>query len=218
LDDGMTRINLKLIADGETEINPPGPAVDDAAMARLLGELDAVVPGDTVVIAGSAPCGQPNARETILQRAAERGADTVVDAAGEALIRALSYRPFLIKPNRTELSEAAGRDLPDDDDVIAAAGELQKKGARHVLVSLGGDGGLLIEENGRVHRVRAPAGQARYTVGAGDSMLAGFLAGWQKTGDPAYALRMGIAAGSATAFSDDLADRAAIERIFQTLF
>ena len=209
---GMTRINVKIKGDAETEINASGPDIPAQALEALYGKLDAMVAGDTLLLAGSVPSTLPrDVYETICARIAGRGIRLAVDAEGALLQSVLKYHPFVIKPNRDELSAIAGRELTDDADVEAAARVLQAAGACNVLVSLGGDGALLLDETGRVHRAPAVGGKPVNTVGAGDSMVAGFLSGARQGYD--YALRLGIAAGSATATSLTLATREEIERL-----
>ena len=209
---GMTRINVKIKGDAETEINASGPDIPAEALETLYGKLDAMVAGDTLLLAGSVPSTLPrDVYETICARIAGRGIRLAVDAEGALLQSVLKYHPFVIKPNRDELSAIAGRELTDDADVEAAARVLQAAGACNVLVSLGGDGALLLDETGRVHRAPAVGGKPVNTVGAGDSMVAGFLSGVRQGYD--YALRLGIAAGSATATSLTLATREEIERL-----
>ncbi|MCD8190033.1 MAG: 1-phosphofructokinase [Clostridiales bacterium] len=215
---GMTRINVKIKAGEETEVNGSGPVITEGDMARLYAQLDGVLPGDTLVLSGSIPkCLPDDTYEGILARLEGRGVQTVVDAAGELLVNVLKYRPFLIKPNHHELGELFGRTLHGDEDITACAKALQKQGARNVLVSLAGDGALLLDENGGCHRMACPQGTVRNSVGAGDAMVAGFLAGWLETGDYDRALCLGVAAGSATAFSLGLADRAAIMELLEIL-
>ena len=209
---GMTRINVKIKGDAETEINASGPDIPAQALEALYGKLDAMVAGDTLLLAGSVPSTLPrDVYETICARIVGRGIRLAVDAEGALLQSVLKYHPFVIKPNRDELSAIAGRELTDDADVEAAARVLQAAGACNVLVSLGGDGALLLDETGRVHRAPAVGGKPVNTVGAGDSMVAGFLSGVRQGYD--YALRLGIAAGSATATSLTLATREEIERL-----
>lgn len=204
LKSGNTRINVKLKSDVETEINAQGPAIAEEDIAALYKKLDAVSEGDTLVLAGSVPGTMPqNIYERILSRLDGRGVRFVVDATGELLTGALKYRPFLIKPNRAELEEICGRRLETDEAVAAAARELKQKGAVNVLVSLGADGALLVDEFDRVHRRQVIPGKAVNTVGSGDSMVAGFLVGAGRSYE--YAMDLGSAAGSATAFSDGLA-------------
>lgn len=208
LDQGLTRINVKIKADTETEINGQGPAVSRQAYEALLCKLDQLTEGDILVISGSIPAALPSdLYQRILARVQDKKVLTVVDATRDLLCNALSYGPFLIKPNRQELGEIFDRELKGDEEVCACAAELQRRGARNVLVSMAGEGSLLLDEQGRSHRMGVPRGTVRNSVGAGDSMVAGFLAGWLERGDYDYALRLGTAAGSATAFSDELATR-----------
>ncbi len=211
---GNTRINVKIATENETELNAIGPTVDAAAFARLTAQIEALVDGDTLCLCGSVPpgCGA-DTYARLLSCVANKDVFTVVDATGELLLRALAYRPHLIKPNRDELCALVGRDLPDDESVLVAARDLQKRGARNVLVSLGGDGAILLTEEGAVHRRAAYCGTVRGTVGAGDSMVAGYLAALEWGENVDKALRFAVAAGSATAFSDRLATREAVESL-----
>lgn len=214
LNHGMTRINVKVKAGLETEINGMGPEIGPEDLTRLAALLEDLTAEDVLVLSGSVPgCMGKDTYEKILAPVAERGILTVVDAAGELLTRTLKHRPFLIKPNDRELAELFGREPETKADIVSAARELQAMGARNVLVSLGAAGALLLDEWGTAHRMACPQGEVINSVGAGDSMVAGFLAGWLETGDYDAALKMGIAAGSATAFSLGLADRAAVERL-----
>lgn len=215
---GMTRINVKIKADRETELNGAGPAIPPAARAELYRKLDALQAGDILILAGSIPASLPaDTYEKILARLQGRGVDTVVDAAGPLLAKVLPYRPFLIKPNHHELAEIVGRELRGDGEIEAAARQLQDQGARNVLVSMAGDGALLLDETGAVHRIGTPKGTVVNSVGAGDSMLAGFVAGYLQSGSYRDALRLGTACGSATAFSLGLATRAEIDALFARL-
>ena len=209
LEEGLTRVNVKICSGGgggETEINSQGPAIPPAALEALLQKLDRLGAGDVLVLAGSLPAGlSSNVYQTILDRVEGRGVLTVVDAARDLLKVVLSRRPFLIKPNSAELAELFGKGSLTEEEVLACAGSLQKQGARNILVSMAGDGSVLLDETGAARRLGVPPGTARRSVGAGDSMVAGFLAGWLETRDYAAAHRMGAAAGSATAFSSGLA-------------
>lgn len=220
LEQGMSRINVKLKFKGETEINGQGPDIPPAALEALFAKLDRLTGGDTLVLAGSIPGTLPtDIYERILSRLAHKNLRVVVDAAGALLHGTLEYRPFLIKPNHEELGELCGvrLDPRDGGSVRACAEALQERGARNVLVSLAGDGAMLVAEDGRVYRQEAAKGDLVDSVGAGDSMLAGFLAGYQRTGGFPEALRMAAAAGSATAFSYSLATRAEVESLLDTL-
>jgi 1-phosphofructokinase len=207
LSEGMTRINVKLGTHAaETEINAPGPAVPAEALEALLDKLDRLGEGDTLVLAGSVPPSLPrDLYGRILKRLDDRGIRFVVDAEGETLTATLPFRPFLIKPNRAELEALVGHPLPTEEALKSAAFSLCEAGARNVLISLGGDGALLLDEYGGLHA--APAANIRpvSTVGAGDSMVAGFLAGVSHGYD--YALKLGIAAGGATASVEGVAKR-----------
>lgn len=206
LDQGLTRINVKIKADQESEINGQGPNIDAAALDRLFQKLDKLERDDVLIVSGSVPSTLPgDIYERILARLEGRGIHFVVDATRDLLCNVLPYHPFLIKPNNLELGEIFGRTLNTDEEIRECAAQLQQRGARNVLVSMAGDGSLLVDETGGCHRLGVPKGQVRNSVGAGDSMVAGFVAGWLKTGDYAYAQRLGAAAGSATAFSDGLA-------------
>ncbi len=209
LEEGLTRVNVKIRSGGEgeeTEINSQGPSIPPAALEALLQKLDRLGPEDVLVLAGSLPAGLPrDTYRNILARVEGQGALTVVDAAKDLLRGTLPYRPFLIKPNSAELGELFGRGALTGEEAAVYAGRLQQQGARNVLVSMAGDGSLLLDETGACRYLGVPGGTVRHSVGAGDSMVAGFLAGWLSTRDYAAAHRMGAAAGSATAFSDGLA-------------
>ncbi len=211
LPEGETRINVKLRAEQELDVNAAGPAIPEAAWDVLLRRLDTLTDCDALVLAGNVPGGETDRYERILARA--KTAYTVVDAEGDLLRRTLPYRPFLIKPNVEELGALFGCVLHTAEEIVVHARLLQQEGARHVLVSRGGDGALLVCEGGAVFTVEAAKGRVRNTVGCGDSMVAGFLSGWSITGDPATALRIGAACGSATAFSERLATMSEISRI-----
>ncbi len=201
---GQTRINVKIKGANETEINAQGPDIPPDAVAELYRKLDGLTQDDVLVLAGSVPRSLPSDfYQQIMARLSGRGVQFAVDATGALLCDTLPYRPLVIKPNRRELEEIAGTALPDDESVCRAAADLQARGARHVLVSLGGDGALLLDESGQTHRVTAHTITAVDTVGAGDSMMAGFLAGLPQ--GAAYALTLGNAAGAATAASATLA-------------
>lgn len=208
LEEGLTRINVKIKAGQETEINGRGPTIPPQALEALFEKLGKLGEGDVLVLAGSIPASLPDdIYQRLLARLDGRGVLSVVDATRDLLCAVLPYRPFLIKPNNIELGEIFGKTLENDEDILTCARQLQARGARNVLVSMAGDGSLLLDETGGCHRLGVPKGRVRNSVGAGDSMVAGFLAGWLEQGDYAAAHRMGAAAGSATAFSDGLATR-----------
>ena len=218
LDEGISRINVKIKAEQETEINAQGPAISKEAYDELLKKLDGLKEGDTLILAGSIPSTLPsNVYEIILDRLNGKGVTFVVDATKDLLMNVLKYHPFLIKPNNHELGEMFGTVLKTDDEIEEHAKKLQEMGARNVLISMAGDGAMLITEDGQRFRVGVPKGTVKNSVGAGDSMVAGFVAGFMKTGDYQVALNMGTAAGSATAFSDDLATGELINSIYETL-
>lgn len=218
LDEGISRINVKIKSGEETEINAQGPAISNEAYDKLLGKLDLLGEGDMIILAGSIPSTLPsNVYEIILERLSSKGVTFVVDATKDLLMNVLKYHPFLIKPNNHELGEMFGTVLKTDDEIEEHAKKLQEMGARNVLISMAADGAMLITEKGERFRVGVPKGEVKNSVGAGDSMVAGFVAGYMKTGDYKVALDMGTAAGSATAFSDDLATGELINSIYETL-
>ena len=218
LQEGMTRINVKIKAGQETELNGAGPNIPEAAMQALEAKLDALQKDDVLILAGSIPACLPQTTyERLLARLQGRGVHAVVDATQDLLLKVLPYEPFLVKPNNHELAEIVGRELTNDDEIVTAAASLQAQGAHNVLVSMAGDGALLLDENGTVHRIGCPKGKVVNSVGAGDSMVAGFVAGYLRTGDYRYALRLGTACGSATAFSVGLATKADIEKLLRTI-
>ena len=218
LPEGMTRINVKIKAGQETELNGAGPNIPESAMQQLEAKLDALQEGDILILAGSIPASlAQDTYERLLARLQGKGVRAVVDATRDLLVNVLKYRPFLVKPNNHELGEIVGRRLTTDAEIVAAAAVLQSKGARNVLVSMAGDGALLLDEKGCTHRIGCPKGQVVNSVGAGDSMVAGFVAGYLQSGDYNAALRLGTACGSATAFSLGLAKKADIDALLKEL-
>ena len=214
LPEGMTRINVKLKGDSETEINAAGPAIDEASQEALLQILEELREGDILILSGSIPASLPaDTYAGILKRIAGRGIDFAVDATGALLLETLSYGPLLIKPNLAELCELFGVEEIPREELFSYGRRLQEMGARHVLISLGPDGAALLSEDGREFSAPAAPGVPVNTVGAGDSMLAGFLAEIRSSGDPKEALLTGIAAGAATAFSPVLGTGEEIRRI-----
>lgn len=214
---GNSRINVKIKSEEETELNGQGPDIDDDAVAALFEKLEALRDGDTLVLAGSIPSSLPSdIYERILAKLAGRDIRTVVDATKDLLLNVLKYKPFLIKPNNHELGEMFGVALSTDADIEKYARKLQEMGARNVLISMAGDGAMLIDETGEKHRCGVCKGTVKNSVGAGDSMVAGFTAGIQN-GDYEYALKLGTAAGGATAFSDGLAQKEKIAELLETL-
>ena len=218
LPEGISRINVKIKGAAETEINAQGPKIPQSAQDELFGQLEALKDGDILILAGSIPSSLPSdVYEKILAKLSDRKIDVVVDATKDLLKNVLKYHPFLIKPNNHELGEMFDTVLKTDDEIEAHAKKLQEMGARNVLISMAGDGAMLITETGEKHRVGVPKGQVRNSVGAGDSMVAGFVAGFLENHDYSQALKMGTAAGSATAFSDDLATGEAIRELYAKL-
>ena len=214
---GNSRINIKIKADEETELNGQGPDIGEDAVAMLFKKLDTLSCGDILILAGSIPSSLPSDMyEKILQKISHKKVRTVVDATNDLLLNVLKYKPFLIKPNNHELGEMFGVDLKTDEEIEKYARKLQNMGAVNVLVSMAGDGSMLIDENGITHRLGVCKGTVKNSVGAGDSMVAGFIAGIQN-GNYEYALKLGTAAGGATAFSDGLAKKEKISELLKTL-
>ncbi len=208
LKQGMTRINVKINAGEETEINGQGPAITEEAVNLLLDKLDGMAKDDILVLAGSIPDTlPPDMYERIMEHLEEKEIRIAVDATKDLLLNVLKFRPFLIKPNNHELGDMFGVELKTEEEIIKHAVKLQEKGARNVLVSMAGDGAILITEDGNILKKEPPKGIVRNSVGAGDSMVAGFLTGYLNTGDYEKAFSLGIAAGSATAFQYWLACR-----------
>lgn len=217
LETGNSRINVKIKASEETELNGQGPDIDDKAISALFEKLDKLSNGDTLVLAGSIPSSLPSdIYERILERLSDRNIRAVVDATKDLLLNVLKYKPFLIKPNNHELGEMFGVTLNSDGEIEKYARKLQEMGAVNVLISMAGDGAMLIDEYGKMHRCGVCKGLVKNSVGAGDSMVAGFTAG-VINGDYEYALKLGTAAGGATAFSDGLATKEEISELVKTL-
>ena len=216
--EGISRINLKLRSIDGTEINGMGPTIGPEQLDALYDKLGTLTDRDTLVLAGSIPASMPSSiYSDIMERLYAKGVTFVVDATKQLLLNVLRYRPFLIKPNNHELGELFGITLSTREAVVPYARKLQEQGARNVLVSMAGQGAVLVAENGSVHMTPAPKGTLVNAVGAGDSMVAGFLAGWQEQHDYGHAFRMGVAAGSASAFSRYLATRKEVERVYAQL-
>ena len=216
LKNGISRINIKIKAGEETEINCQGPHIDETELERLLQKIDRISTGDTLILAGSIPNTMPDdVYERMMERIRFKDVRIVVDATKKLLVNSLKYRPFLIKPNRQELSEIFNVEVKTEEDIVHYAKELQKLGARNVLISLGGDGAMLIDENGGKHKAGVLKEKVINTVGSGDSMVAGFTAGYVKTGDYAYALKLGSVCGNATAFLPGLATKEKINELLE---
>lgn len=215
LKSGISRINIKIKAGEETEINCQGPHIDEEELLNLFDKIDNIQSGDTLIVAGNIPNTLPDdVYERILERLEGKDVRIVVDATKKLLVNSLKYKPFLIKPNRQELSEIFDTTVKTESDVVKYAQELQKMGAKNVLVSLGGDGALLVDEFGEVHKEGVIKGyKVLNTVGSGDSMVAGFVAGCIDKNDYAYALKLGSACGNATAFLNGLATKDKIDEL-----
>ena len=208
LPEGSTRINVKINAGEETEINGQGPVITEEAQSALFEQLDALKEEDILVLAGSIPNTLPSdIYERILEHLQGRGIHFVVDATKELLLKVLKYHPFLIKPNNHELGEMFGVTLKTRDEIVTYAKKLQKMGAENVLVSMAGDGAILLTEDGIIYKAKPPKGKVLNSVGAGDSMVAGFLTGYLNTGEYEKAFRLGVVTGSATAFQYWLATK-----------
>lgn len=212
LNGGFSRINVKIKGGEETEINGRGPEIDDDKIEEFLLKTDDIKDGDTLILSGSIPGSMPNdIYEKILERLSDKNIRIVVDATGDLLKNTLKYKPFLIKPNKEELGDLFGKTLETIEDIVDCAKKLKDMGAENVLVSMAGDGAVLVDADGNVHVEPAKNGVVVNSVGAGDSMVAGFLAGADKGYD--YALKLGNASGAATAFSRGLASKEEIDRL-----
>ena len=209
---GTSRINVKLKSEKETEINAQGPDIDKDSLDALFQQFSHFEDGDCLVLAGSIPKSLPNdIYEQILERLKEKNILAVVDATGDLLKKVLPYHPFLIKPNKAELGELFQTRVETSEEIVTYAKKLQEMGARNVLISLGGDGAMLVSEDGDILSIGVPTGKAINTVGSGDSMVAGFLTGYLQSNNYETALALGTACGSATAICQGLADRATID-------
>ena len=206
LAEGMSRINVKIKAEQETEINGQGPAISMEKVEKLFEKLDRLEKGDCLVLAGTIPASLPSdIYEQIMDRLKDKEIRIVVDATKDLLLNVLKYHPFLIKPNNHELGEMFGVVLKTDEEIVEYAKKLQERGARNVLISMAGDGAILLTETKEVYKMGVPKGTVVNSVGAGDSMVAGFVASYFKEHDYLKALKFGTATGSATAFSEGLA-------------
>lgn len=215
---GLTRINVKIKADDETELNCSGPDIDEESVNILFEKLDKLEKGDILILAGSIPKSLPaDIYARILEKMSAKGVSAAVDATGKLLLNVLEYKPFVVKPNNFELGDMFGVELHGTDEVIEYAKKLRSMGAVNVLVSMAGDGAVLVDENDQVHVCGVCSGTVKNSVGAGDSMLAGFIAGYSEKHDYGYALKLGTASGGATAFSDGLASGSYIRELFETL-
>lgn len=216
IDSGISRINLKLKNIDGTEINGSGPEISEEKIEELLRKLDILGEGDILVFAGSIPASMPaDMYSTIMERLQHKNVTFIVDATKDLLINVLKYKPFLIKPNNHELGELFDVKLTTREEVIPYGKKLQKQGARNVLISMAGEGAVLVAEDGSVYEAPAPKGTLVNAVGAGDSMVAGFTAGWIEKKDYRHAFYMGVSAGSASAFSEYLATKEEIMDLYE---
>lgn len=218
LDNGFSRINVKIKSDTETEINGQGPDISDGAVKKLYEKLDSLNDGDTLVLAGSIPSSLSDSIYCeIMDYLKDKKLNIVVDATKDLLVNVLKYKPFLVKPNNHEIGEIFGVELKTRSEVVPYAKKMQEMGAKNVLVSMAGEGAVFVGENGEVYESEAPKGKLVNSTGAGDSMVAGFLAGYMENQDFMYALKMGLSAGSASAFSENLATKEEILNVFKTI-
>lgn len=216
--EGFTRINVKIKSNEETEINGQGPKISEEELKEFYEIIDRLVDGDILILSGSIPsCLDEKLYEKIMERVNSKDIKVVVDATKNLLLNVLKYRPFLIKPNNHELAEMFDVELKSTEDVIFYARKLKEMGAQNVLISMGGDGALLVSEDNEVFISTVAKGEVVNSVGAGDSMVAGFVSGYLKTGSYEEALRLGAASGGATAFSSDLASRKFIDKLVKEI-
>lgn len=216
LKNGFSRINIKLKSPEGTEINGHGPVIDNESINKMTDRLDGLKEGDVLFLSGSIPYGvTDDIYRNIMKQIRGKKVMTVVDATKDLLMNTLSYEPFLIKPNNHELEEIFGVELNTRESVVPYGMQLRKMGAKNVLISMAGEGAVLVTEDGNIYEADAPEGRFVNGVGAGDSMVAGYMAGYMEKQDHEYAFRMGIAAGSASAFSENLATKQEIEDVFK---
>ena len=216
VDNGFSRINMKIKNIDGTEINGMGPQISEDNLHSLVSKIDRLSSGDVLVLAGSIPsCISDDIYRRIMERLQGRGVKIIVDATSRLLLNVLEYHPFLIKPNQHELGDIFGVKLESKEEVIPYAKKLQDMGAVNVLISMGGKGAVLIDEHGKVYEADAPKGELKNSVGAGDSMVAGFMAGYLQTCNYEDAFRMGVATGSASAFSENLATKREISEVLK---
>ena len=215
---GITRINVKISSKEETALNGNGPEISEEELQELLNKIDKIKKGDIVILAGNVPkCIKDNIYEIICLKLEKNGVTFIVDSTRELLINVLKYKPFLIKPNKDELQETFNVKINTKEQIIEYAKKLQEMGAQNVLISLGGDGAILITKEGKEYYKQAPKGKVVNTVGAGDSMVAGFIAGYLENGDYEQALKMGIATGSASTFSINLATKEEVDILLKNI-
>ncbi|MCR5605295.1 MAG: 1-phosphofructokinase [Treponema sp.] len=217
LEKGLSRINLKLRSNEESEINGKGPDIKNEDIEKLYVKLDEIKENDTLVLAGSIPsCLSESFYSEIMKRLSGKNIRFVVDATKDLLKKSLEFRPFLVKPNNHELGEIFGVELKSREDVIPYALKMKEMGAQNVLVSMAGEGAVLASADGKVYKGKAPKGKLVNSVGAGDSMVAGFIAGYEKTHDYKQALKMGLCTGTASACSEFLATQADVDKLLNS--
>lgn len=218
IENGISRINVKLKNIDGTEINGMGPDISSDKTEELMKKLDRLGQGDTLILAGSIPASMPaDMYSRILERLKKKPVTFIVDASGELLLNVLKYRPFLVKPNHHELGDLFHVQIKTREEAVPYGRELQKMGARNVLISMAGEGAVLAAEDGTIYDTPAPAGPLVNAVGAGDSMVAGFTAGWMQSRDYRHAFYMSVAAGSASAFSEYLATKDEIMALYKQI-
>lgn len=214
--EGFTRINVKLKSIDGTEINGQGPSISEEKIEQLMTRLDEMGESDVLFLSGSIPASMPDdTYQKIMERLKDKGVLISVDATQELLLKVLPYHPFLIKPNNHELGEIFGVELRTRESVVPYGKKLQEMGAENVLISMAGEGAVLIASDGQVYDAPAPKGILKNGVGAGDSMVAGFMAGWLERKEYRHAFHMGVAAGSASAFSEQLAVKEEIDQVYE---
>lgn len=218
IDNGFSRINLKLRSNEESELNGMGPVIDDKAIKELYAKLDKLTEQDTLVLAGSIPSSMPSTiYSDIMAYLKDKNIKVVVDATKDLLMNVLPYHPFMIKPNNHELGELFGVELKTREEVVPYAKKLIEKGARNIIISMAGEGAVMVSENGEVYMSAAPKGKVVNSVGAGDSLVAGFLYGYHTFNNYEQAFKYGICTGSASAFSEELAKKSEVEELLKTL-
>ena len=218
IDNGFSRINVKLRSKQESELNGMGPLINKEAIRKLYEKLDKLSEEDILCLSGSIPSSMPATMYSdIMEYLKDKKIRIVVDATKDLLKNVLKYKPFLIKPNNHELGELFDVELSKRDEIEPYARKLQEMGARNVLVSMAGEGAVLLDENGKVYESAAPKGKLVNSVGAGDSMVAGFIYGYLKHQDYEKAFKYGLSAGSASAFKEELAELEDVEKLYRTL-
>ena len=215
---GITRINVKISSKEETALNGNGPEISEEELQQLLEKIERIQENDIVILAGNVPkCIKNDIYEIICNKLEKNGVTFIVDSTRELLINVLKYKPFLIKPNKDELQETFNVKINTNEQIVEYAKKLQEMGAQNVLISLGGEGAILVTKDNKQYYKKAPKGQVVNTVGAGDSMVAGFIVGYLKSGDYEQALKMGIATGSASTFSINLATKEEVEILLKNI-